>query len=139
MQTITLNNGVEMPVLGCGVYQVPADHTEQVVAQALDTGYRHIDTAASYQNEAAVGRAIAAAHGKSEGQVVLRWLIQRNIIAIPKSVLPERMHENLDVFDFAITADEMQQIAGMDTGTSLSFDHCDPAIAAQFATRHIDV
>lgn len=59
MQTVTLNNGVEMPILGFGVYQVPAEETEQVVAQALDTGYRHLDTAASYQNEEAVGRAIA--------------------------------------------------------------------------------
>ena len=255
MQTVTLNNGVEMPILGFGVYQVPADDTEKVVAQALDTGYRHIDTAASYQNEEAVGRAMARsgiatrrtvrdhevvdgarrlrgdqggvpevagparpglrrplshppavrrllrrlagdggdcsagprpchrrvellsrpagrpdraqrdhpggqpdrnprvlparrrppghgvstgcsheswgpfaegrnnmftdptltaigeAHGKSVGQVVLRWLIQRDVIVIPKSVRPERMRENLDVFDFELTADEMDRIA----------------------------
>lgn len=282
MQTVALNNSVEMPILGFGVYQVPADQTEQVVAQALETGYRHIDTAASYQNEEAVGRAIAnsgvarddlfvttklwmehagydateaafqrsldrlgldyvdlylihqpfndyygawramegllkqgrvraigvsnflpdrlvdlivhneitpavnqiethvyyqraadhqimeqygvrheswgpfaegrnnmftdptlsaiaAAHGKSVGQVVLRWLIQRDVIVIPKSVRPERMQENLDVFDYALTADEMQQIARLDTDTSLFFDHRDPAIVSQFATRHIDV
>ena len=58
MQNVTLNNGVEMPILGFGVYQVPADDTEQVVAEALGTGYRLIDTAASYQNEEAVGRAL---------------------------------------------------------------------------------
>ena len=58
MQTVTLNNGVEMPILGFGVYQVPADDTEHVVAEALDTGYRLIDTAASYQNEESVGRAL---------------------------------------------------------------------------------
>ncbi len=58
MQTVRLNNGVEIPILGFGVYQVPADQTEEVVAQALQTGYRHIDTAASYQNEEAVGRAL---------------------------------------------------------------------------------
>jgi len=57
VQTITLNNGVEMPILGFGVYQVPEDETEHVVAQALEAGYRGIDTAASYQNEHAVGRA----------------------------------------------------------------------------------
>ena len=282
MQTVTLNNGVEMPILGFGVYQVPADHTEQVVAQALDTGYRHIDTAASYQNEEAVGRAVAnsgiardelfvttklwmehagydatqaafqrsldrlgldyvdlylihqpfndyygawramevlleqrrvraigvsnffpdrlvdlivhndvvpavnqiethvyyqrtadhqvmreyrvrheswgpfaegrnnvftdpvlgaigVAHGKSVGQVVLRWLIQRDVVVIPKSVRPERMQENLDVFDFELTAAEMALIADMDTGTSLFFDHRDPAIVSQFSTRHLDV
>src|SRR3954469_8268860 len=57
--TFTLNNGVQMPVLGFGVYQVPAEQTEQAVTDALAAGYRHIDTAAAYENEAAVGRAIA--------------------------------------------------------------------------------
>ena len=61
MHTVTLNNGVQIPILGFGVFQVPADDTETVVSQALDTGYRHIDTAASYQNEEAVGRALKAA------------------------------------------------------------------------------
>ena len=282
MHTVTLNNGVQIPILGFGVFQVPADDTETVVSQALDTGYRHIDTAASYQNEEAVGRAlngsgiprdelfvttklwmehagydatqaafqrsldrlgldyvdlylihqpfgdyyggwrameelnrqgraraigvsnfhpdrlvdliahnditpavnqiethvfyqraddhqvmreygvaheswgpfaegrndmfsdpiltsIGQAHGKSVGQVVLRWLIQRDVIAIPKSVRPERMRENFDVFDFELAAGETDQIAAMDTGTSLFFDHRDPAIASQFAKRHLDV
>ena len=83
--------------------------------------------------------AIAEAHGKSVGQVVLRWLIQRDVIVIPKSVRPERMRENLDVFDFTLTADEMDRIAAMDTGTSLFFDHRDPAIVAQFSQRHLDI
>jgi 2,5-diketo-D-gluconate reductase A len=60
MQTVTLNNGVEMPVLGFGVFQIPPEETEQAVADALAAGYRHIDTAAAYANEEAVGRAIAA-------------------------------------------------------------------------------
>ena len=58
-QLITLNNGVQMPVLGFGVFQVPDEQTEQVVTDALAAGYRSIDTAASYGNEEAVGRAIA--------------------------------------------------------------------------------
>lgn len=58
--TVTLNNGVEMPVLGFGVYQIPENETEQAVADAIKTGYRLIDTAASYGNEEAVGRGIAA-------------------------------------------------------------------------------
>src|SRR4051794_36424599 len=58
MQTVTLNNGVQMPILGFGVYQVPAEQTEQAVLDALATGYRHLDTAAAYGNEEAVGRAI---------------------------------------------------------------------------------
>jgi Aldo/keto reductase family len=60
---------------------------------------------------------IGAAHGKSVAQVVLRWLIQRDVIVIPKSVRPERMRENIDVFDFELTDDEMARIAAMDTGT----------------------
>ena len=58
--TITLNNGVKMPILGFGVFQIPADDTEQAVTDALAAGYRHVDTAAAYGNEEAVGRAIAA-------------------------------------------------------------------------------
>ena len=80
---------------------------------------------------------IGEAHGKSIAQVVLRWLIQRDVIVIPKSVRPERMRENLDVFDFELTGDEMARIAALDTGETLFFDHSDPAIAAQFARRRI--
>jgi 2,5-diketo-D-gluconate reductase A len=168
-----LSNQVEMPLLGFGVFQVPAEETEQVVAEALGAGYRSLDTAASYRNEEAVGRAIAASgipreelfvttklwtqdageqkarrgfetslkrlgldyvdlylihqsYGDYYGswramqnlqregliraigvanfypdrlvdliaQVVLRWLTQRNVPVIPKSVRPERMREN---------------------------------------------
>jgi 2,5-diketo-D-gluconate reductase A len=56
---VTLNNGVQMPILGFGVYQIPPDQTEQAATDALATGYRHLDTAEAYRNEAAVGRAIA--------------------------------------------------------------------------------
>jgi len=57
---VTLNNGVEMPILGFGVYQIPPEETQAAVEAALDAGYRHIDTAAAYGNEKAVGRAITA-------------------------------------------------------------------------------
>jgi diketogulonate reductase-like aldo/keto reductase len=60
MQTVTLNNGVELPPLGFGVFQTPPEETRNAVAAALDTGYRHIDTAASYGNEREVGDAVAA-------------------------------------------------------------------------------
>jgi 2,5-diketo-D-gluconate reductase A len=266
---VTLNNGVQMPILGFGVFQVPPDQTEQAVTDALAIGYRHLDTAEAYRNEEAVGRAIGnsgiprdelfvttklwvqdggedgakrafeqslqrlgldyldlylihqpfgdyysswramqdlytqgviraigvanfypdrlvdlidhnevtpavnqiethpffqrqdyqqlmrergvqleswgpfaegrnnlfsdptlaqigAAHGKSVAQVVLRWLIQREVAANPKSVRPERMAENLDVFDFQLTDEEMTRIAAMDTGASVFFDHRDP-------------
>jgi 2,5-diketo-D-gluconate reductase A len=276
-----LNNEVEMPLLGFGVFQVPAEETEQVVAEALGAGYRSLDTAASYRNEEEVGRAIAAsgipreelfvttklwtqdageenarrgfeaslkrlgldyvdlylihqpfgdyygswramqnlqregliraigvanfypdrlvdliehnevtpavdqiechpffqrgydqelmrergvqieswgpfaegrndlftnstlseigvAHGKSVAQVVLRWLTQRGVVVIPKSVRPERMRENLDVFDFELTQDELARIAELDTGESLFFDHRDPVMVSQIGTRRLD-
>ncbi len=60
MEHITLNNGVTMPALGYGVFQTPPDETATVVTEALRVGYRHIDTAAAYFNEAGVGAAIAA-------------------------------------------------------------------------------
>jgi len=274
MQTVTLNNGVEMPILGFGVYQIPPEQTEQAVSDALAAGYRSLDTAAAYGNEEAVGRAIkssgipredlfvttklwisdagqdnagrafgaslrklgldyldlylihqpygdvygswrameslhreglaraigvsnfhpdrlvdlidhngitpavnqvethpffqrtadqdlmrergvqieswgpfaegrnnlftdpvlseiATAHGKSVAQVVLRWLIQRGVVVIPKSVRAERMAENIDVFDFELTDDQMATIAALDTGASLFFDHRDPAMVSR--------
>jgi len=279
--SVTLSGEVEMPVLGFGVFQIPAEETEQVVGDALAAGYRSLDTAASYGNEESVGRAIAAAgiprdelfittklwiqdageesakraferslerlgldyldlylihqpfgdyygawrameqllrdglvraigvsnfypdrlvdlvdhnelapavnqvechpffqrtvdqelmrergvrieswgpfaegrnnlfsdptlteigaaHGKSVAQVVLRWLTQRSVIVIPKSVRPERMRENLDVFDFELSAGELARIAELDTGASLFFDHRDPAVVTQIGTRRID-
>jgi 2,5-diketo-D-gluconate reductase A len=280
VQTVTLNNGVEMPVLGFGVFQIPADQTEQAVSDALAAGYRALDTAASYGNERAVGRAIAAsgipreelfvttklwvqdtgeqattrafdaslhrlgldyldlylihqpfgdvygswramqrlhrdgrvraigvsnfhpdrlvdliehnditaavnqiethpfyqrvtdqqvmaecgvqieswgpfaegrnnlfahpvlteigaAHSKSVAQVVLRWLVQRGVVAVAKSLRPDRMKENLDVLDFRLTGDQMGRIAALDTGESLFFSHRDPAMVTAIGTRRI--
>lgn len=277
---VTLNNGVRIPILGYGVFQIPEAETEQAVLAALEAGYRHLDTAASYMNEAGVGRAIAASgiareelfittklwvqdageaaarvafekslallgldyldlylihqpygdiygswramhnlneqglakaigvsnfqpdrlvdlivntgvtpavnqievhpfhqrhsdhdimrernvqieswgpfaegrndlftnptlaaigaqYDKSVAQVVLRWLIQREVVVIPKSVRPERMAQNLDVFDFALTEDDMARIAAMDTAASLFFDHRDPNMVAFLSARHI--
>jgi 2,5-diketo-D-gluconate reductase A len=279
--TVKLSNGVEMPVLGFGVFQIPLDQTEQAVADALAAGYRSLDTAASYQNEEAVGRAIkasdvprdelfvttklwiqdqgektarrafetslgrlgldyvdlylihqpfgdyygswrvmeelnrqglaraigvsnfypdrlvdlidhnetvpmvdqiechpffqraaeqqlmrergvqteswgpfaegrnnlfsdptlseiGAAHGKSVAQVVLRWLIQRDVVVVQKSVRPERMRENIDVFDFKLTDDQMTRIATLDRGGTLFFDHRDPAMVSQLGNRRLD-
>jgi 2,5-diketo-D-gluconate reductase A len=281
MNTVTLNNGVQMPILGFGVFQIPEEQTEQAVIDALAAGYRSLDTAAAYQNEEAVGRAIknsgiardelfittklwvqdpgedntkrafetslqrlgldhidlylmhqpygdyysqwramqdlhkegliraigvsnfhtdrlmdlmthneitpavnqiethpfyqrqadqefmrehgvqheswgpfaegknnlfsdpgltsiATAHGKSVAQVVLRWLIQRNVVVIPKSVRPDRMAENLDVFDFELSSGEMALIAAMDTQASLFFDHRDPQMVSFLGQRRVD-
>ncbi|GHA16392.1 hypothetical protein GCM10010329_44090 [Streptomyces spiroverticillatus] len=81
---------------------------------------------------------IGARHGKSVAQVVLRWLIQRDVVTIPKSVRPERMAENLDVFDFALTDEQMASIAGLDTGASLFFDHRDPEMVAWLSKRRLE-
>jgi 2,5-diketo-D-gluconate reductase A len=281
MQTVTLNNGVEMPVLGFGVFQIPPEQTEQAVTDALAAGYRLLDTAAAYGNEEAVGRAIKNSgipreelfittklwvqdapaeentkrafgaslrklgldyldlylmhqpygdvygqwrameslhregrvkaigvsnfypdrlldlvlnneitpavnqievhpffqrvadqelarehgiqieswggfaegknnlftnpllseigeqHGKSVAQVVLRWLIQRGVVTIPKSVRPERMAENIDVFDFELTDEQMASIAPLDTGASLFFDHRDPEMVSWLSKRRV--
>ena len=71
--SLTLNNGVEMPILGFGVFQIPAEQTEQTFLDALEAGYRALDTAASHGNEEAVGRAIAGS-GISRGELfVTGW------------------------------------------------------------------
>ena len=79
-----------------------------------------------FQNE--VLKAIAAKHGKSIGQVVLRWVIQRGVVALAKSVRKERMAENLAIFDFELDSNDTAQIATLETGTSSFFSHRDPAI-----------
>ena len=78
---------------------------------------------------------IGEAHGKSAAQVVLRWLIQRNVVTIPKSVRRDRMERNLDVFDFDLSYDEMAQVATLDTGTTQFFDHRDPSMVAWLNSR----
>jgi 2,5-diketo-D-gluconate reductase A len=81
---------------------------------------------------------VGDAHGKSVAQVVLRWLVQREVVVIPKSVRPERMAENLDVFDFELTDEEMGRIAALDTGASAFFDHRDPAMVSRIGGVRID-
>ena len=215
---LTLNNGVAMPPLGLGVFQSAPEETANAVATALETGYRHIDTAAAYLNEREVGEgirrsgldrddvfietkvwvsdygydetlhafekatgklgvdrldllilhqpatdrfektiaaykaletllqrgdvraiggitfypgwgedrrsvmddptlaALAALHGKSPAQVMLRWHLQQGRSAIPKSTNLSRIAENFDVFDFELSADELARIDALDTG-----------------------
>jgi len=275
MDYVTLNNGVKMPQLGYGVYQTPPEDTERCVLEAIEVGYRSIDTAQAYGNEEGVGNAIqkcglpredlfittkiwisnagyekakasiaeslrklqtdyidlllihqpfgdyygtyrameeayragkvraigvsnfypdryldlahfaeikpavnqvethvfqqqkiakeylkkngtqimswgpfaegkndyfnnpvlkdiAAAHGKSAAQVALRFLLQSDIVLIPKSVHKERMEENFNVFDFALTDEEMARIEALDTGKSLFFSHYDPQTVEWF-------
>lgn len=210
MQYVLLNNGVRMPILGFGVYQIEdAAQCERAVADALAAGYRLVDTAAAYLNEEAVGRAIgvcnfmpdrlvdlmdhneippvidqvevnpfcqretdrqlmeargvrmqswapfaegrnglfrdpvledvAAGHGRTVAQVVLRWLVQRGVVCIPKSVHRERIEENFRVFDFELTDADMQRIAALDTGRSCFFSHDDPEIVSWLGTVRFDI
>ena len=268
MKEVRLNNGVMMPAVGFGVYQIPEADTERCVSDALETGYRMIDTASSYFNERQVGdalrnsglrredvfvttklwvqdyeyddalrafdksmnllgldyldlyllhkpygnyyaawraverlykegrvraigvtsfsserlqdlflhnevkpmvnqietnplfqqrqandflrqegiqheawapfaegqrdifnnptiRAIADRHGKTTGQVILRWLNQRGVVVIPKSVRKERMAENFNIFDFTLDDGEMKRMAVLDTGRSPIYDDMD--------------
>lgn len=281
MQKIKLNNGIEMPLLGFGVFQIPdLAECERCVRDAIQVGYRLIDTAASYQNERAVGSAIKTSgiqrddlfittkvwiqrngyegtkkafadsvkklqleyldlylihqpygdvHGtwrameelykegrvkaigvsnfhpdrlidlivhneivpmvnqvethpfnqqvethaffeqhkvqieswgpfaegknglfqnellsnigekynKSIAQVVLRWLVQRGVSAIPKSVKKERMIENFNIFDFELNTEDMEKIKTLDTKTSAFFDHRDPAMVKWLGERKV--
>ena len=283
MQSVKLNNGVEIPILGFGVFQITdSTECERSVADAIQTGYRYIDTAASYLNEEAVGRgikrsgvareelfittklwiqrngyegtkrafenslkrlqldyidlylihqpfgdvhgewrameelhqqgkvraigaanfypdrimdlmihneitpavnqievnpfnqqidtqkflqennvqveawapfaegknnifenelllSIAANHKKSVAQVILRWLSQRGIVALSKSVRKERMIENINVLDFELSAEDMTAITTLDTKTSSFFDHRDPERVKWLGTRKLDV
>ncbi|GAA3609852.1 aldo/keto reductase [Secundilactobacillus similis DSM 23365 = JCM 2765] len=284
METVKLNNGIEMPTLGFGVFQIAdLNIAEEAVANAIQSGYRLIDTAASYGNEEAVGRGIKRSgvnradlfittklwvsdtgyeatkkavetslrklqldyldlylihqpygdvygswramedlnregklraigvsnfepdrvmdlslyneitpavnqietnpwmqqqdavkflheqgiqpeawapfaegkheifknpviakigqrYGKSNGQVILRWLTQRGIVAIPKSTHVARMEENLDIFDFKLTDAEIQQINTLDKKESQFFDHRDPAAVQRIhnLVRNVD-
>ncbi|AYH48438.1 2,5-diketo-D-gluconic acid reductase [Dickeya fangzhongdai] len=283
MQTVTLNNGIKMPLLGFGVFQMTdAAECESAVLDAIETGYRLIDTAASYQNETQVGNAlkqsgiarnelfittklwlqdtnyagakaqferslnrlqldyvdlylihqpygdvhgawrameelhqagkiraigvsnfhpdrladliafnkvvpavnqievnpfnqqlhavpwmksraiqpeawapfaegknglfqhpvltaIGEKYGKSVGQVVLRWIFQRGIVSLAKSVRKARMEENINILDFELSSDDMLQIAALDTATSAFFSHRDPAMVEWLTGRKLDV
>jgi 2,5-diketo-D-gluconate reductase A len=76
---------------------------------------------------------IGTAHGKTVAQVVLRWLTQLGVVAIPKSVRRDRMEQNFDIFDFTLSDEQMSRIAGLDTGAGLFIDHEDPATISQMS------
>ena len=282
MRKIKLNNGIEIPTLGFGVYQIDEKHCEQAVLNAIDVGYRLIDTATAYQNERQVGNAIKVSgidrkdlfittklwlnqasydgakiqfeqslnllqvdyidlylihqpfgdiygawhameelygqgkikaigvsnfqpdrladlmafnkikpavnqievnpfnqqlqaapwmqsktiqpeawapfaegkndifnhpvltaignkYNKSVGQVILRWLMQRQIVCLAKSVRKERMTENLNIFNFELSNQDMIDITAIDTGTSAFFSHRDPAIVEWLTKRRPNI
>lgn len=110
MEYIELNNGVKMPKAGFGVYQISKDECEECVLNAIKVGYRLIDIA----------------------QVILRWLIQRNVVALSKTTDIEKMKENINIFDFELSNEDMQEIAKLDTQTSSFFSHYNPNMVAWF-------
>lgn len=88
-----------------------------------------------FHNEVLGG--IAGKYGKSIGQVVLRWLTQRGVVAIPKSTRKERMPENIAIFDFELTADDMTAIKALDQKSSSFFDHRDPEMVKWLGNRKL--
>ena len=90
-----------------------------------------------FKNE--VLSAIGRKHGKSVGQVVLRWLVQRGIVALAKSVRKERMVENLNIFDFRLDDTDVASITTLETGKSSFFSHRDPAIVKWMSERRLDI
>jgi 2,5-diketo-D-gluconate reductase A len=90
-----------------------------------------------FQNELLLS--IAAKHQRSVAQVILRWLLQRGIVAIAKTIRKERMIENISVFDFELSTEDMAAITTLDTKTSCFFDHRDPEIVKWLGNRKLDV
>jgi len=84
-------------------------------------------------------KSIGENYNKTVAQVILRWLVQRDIIAIPKSVRKERIAENFQLFDFELTEKEMDAIRSLDTGESLFFDHRDPNMVRSLSERKLDI
>jgi 2,5-diketo-D-gluconate reductase A len=87
----------------------------------------------------AVLRAVADRHQKTVAQVILRWLTQRGVVAIPKSVRPERIAENVDAFGFELSSQDLAAIAALDTKTTSFFDHRDPAMVQALGERRLDI
>lgn len=90
-----------------------------------------------FQNETLA--AIGQQYNKTVAQVVLRWLIQRGIVVIPKSVRKERMEENFNVFDFELSENDLAEIAKLDEKESLFFSHRDPEMVKTLGTRKLDI
>jgi diketogulonate reductase-like aldo/keto reductase len=89
-----------------------------------------------FANETLVS--LAQEHGVSVAQIVLRWLVQRNVIAIPKSVHRERIEQNFQIFQFTLSDADMARIAALDTGKSCFFSHYDPEIVSWLSSMHIE-
>ena len=90
-----------------------------------------------FQNELLIS--IAVKYDKSVAQIILRWLTQRGVVVIPKSVRRERIVENFNIFDFELSTEDMEAIVSLDTKKSLFFDHRDPEMVKWLGNRKLDV
>jgi diketogulonate reductase-like aldo/keto reductase len=90
-----------------------------------------------FQNELLLS--IAQKYEKTVAQVILRWLIQRGVVVIPKSVRKERIVENFNVFDFELSSEDVKAIATLDTRASVFFDHRDPETVKRLSSRKLDI
>jgi diketogulonate reductase-like aldo/keto reductase len=90
-----------------------------------------------FQNEILLS--IAGKFKKSVAQIILRWLTQRGVVAIPKSVRKERITENFNIFDFELSSEDMDTIVSLDTKKSLFFDHRDPEVVKRLSSRKLDI
>lgn len=123
MQNIPLNNGVRMPIIGYGVYLVDPSVTERCVMDALSVGYRSLDTAQYYENEAMVGAAVRKS-GISRNEIFItsKLCLSRPSYQRAKENVKgtlQRMVQNLDTLDFDLSDDEMDAVRGLDTGHNL--------------------
>jgi diketogulonate reductase-like aldo/keto reductase len=90
-----------------------------------------------FQNELLIS--IAEKYNKSVAQVVLRWLTQRDVVVIPKSVHKDRMAENFNIFDFELSQEDMDSVTVLDTKQSLFFSHRDPEMVKSLSNRKLDI
>ncbi|PJN55075.1 putative oxidoreductase [Paenibacillus sp. GM2FR] len=123
---------------------LPAVNQIESVAFMKEQGVRHQSWAPFaeglnnlFGNE--VLATIAEKHNKSVAQVVLRWLVQRGVVAIPKSVRKERIVENFNLFDFELSADDIEQISNLDTRKSLFLSYRDPEVAKMMGNWRVDL
>ena len=93
MQTFTLNNGVQIPVLGFGVFQIPPAESAQAVAEAIKAGYRHIDTAQAYMNEAEVGQGVKQSGVGANDGIAAPHVMRRRIEQLKAMGVPTEFHE----------------------------------------------
>ena len=129
MEIVPAVNQVETHVFDQQV-EPAADHGGVRYAHHVVGAVRRRDATVSFTNPLLAE--IGHKYGKSVAQIALRWLVQRGVIIIPKSTHIERMRQNIDIFDFALSDEDMAAIATLDTGKSLFFDHHDAETTRMF-------